>query len=775
VAVAPPKPPDQQAVQHVDQTGRVTQRFASLIVRGRVVIVVGWILIAIVVTIGLPSIREAQVGALGDLVPAGAEAIATEQRSSELFAFPVLSRTIVVVRDPAGLSLESQARVAERTVELDRANLPMLRQTRGYLFTNAFGVAPLVRERSTTTLVPLLFPPSIGQNGRVAAARRLANDHLAPAAPGAFVGVTGAIAARAQQADIIEDHLPLVELATLLFVLAAVGLYFRAVPAPLVNLVTVALTYLISIRLVATLGQLVGVSVPSEVQPIVVALLFGVVTDYSLFFLSRFRRRLGEGDSPHEAAHRTTAELAPIVLTCGLTVAAACGVLVIAEVGFLQAFGPGMAMAVLVALAVSMTFIPATLALLGHRLFWPHAPRRTGRGSTGAGRRAPALAQRIIARAVHAPRRTIAASLAALAAMGAGLAWIDVGNPLIRGLPPDSNARVAYVQASQGFVPGIISPTVLVVEQPGITRRRGELARLQDLLAAEPGVAEVIGPASNPTNRELGAVLAPNTNAARYVIALHADPLGAGAIERLRRLQARLDGLLERAGLPLARASLAGDTALSRETIDNTVGDLVRVVPAVLLAVLLVLIVFLRGLVAPLYLVAAAALAPLAALGLAVALFQGMLGYGELTYYVPVAAGVLLVALGSDYNIFLVGRVWNEARNQPLKQATIAAGAGAARAISAAGIVLAMSFGALALVPISAFRELAFVMAAGLLIDAFLVRTVLVPATISLVGYRSGWPGKRLRPVPSARRCAGHRPPPQALPSDVREAAASAA
>ncbi|MGH2900936.1 MAG: MMPL family transporter, partial [Solirubrobacteraceae bacterium] len=98
-----------------------------------------------------------------------------------------------------------------------------------------------------------------------------------------------------------------------------------------------------------------------------------------------------------------------------------------------------------------------------------------------------------------------------------------------------------------------------------------------------------------------------------------------------------------------------------------------------------------------------------------------------------------------DYNIFLVGRVWDEARRQPLEQAIVTAGAGAARAISAAGIVLALSFGAMALVPIEAFGELAFVMAAGLLIDAFLVRTVLVPAIISLVGYRSAWPGQRLR------------------------------
>lgn len=729
-----------------DGPGRgAADRFAALVVRGRFVVVAGWIAFAVAVTLGLPSIREAQVGALGDLVPAGAKAITTEERSAQLFSFPLLSRTVVVARDGDGLSPVQQGLVGRNMARLDQGELPLLRETRGYVVSNAVGGAPFVRERSTTMVMPLLFPTSVGQNGRIGAARRFADDHVAPAAPDAFVGVTGAIAARAQQADVIASHLPLVEIATLLLVLGAVGVYFRALLAPLVNLATVALAYLISIRLVATLGKLVGVSVPSEVQPIVVALLFGVVTDYSLFFLSRFRRRLAAGDTATAAAHRTTAELTPIILTCGLAVAAACGALAVANLGFLRAFGPGMAMAILVALAVSMTFIPATLALLGRWLFWPHVPSPANRPA--AGRTGRGIAHRAVATAVRAPRRTIAACLAVLAAMSCGLGWLDLGNPLIRGLPADSNARVAYTEASRGFAPGILSPTVLIVEQPAITSRRASLARLQRLLSAQPGVAQVVGPASNPTRLRLGAVLARNADAARYVIVLRADPLGAGAVERIRRLQRATGGLLARAGLPAAQASYAGDTALSQETIDGTTDDLLRVIPAVLLAVLLVLVIFLRGLVAPLYLVAAATLGPLAALGLTVAFFRGILGQDDVTYYVPVAAGVLLVALGSDYNIFLVGRVWDEARRRPLEEAIVVAGAGAARAISAAGIVLALSFGAMALVPIAAFRELAFVMAAGLLIDAFLVRTVLVPALIALVGYRSGWPGRRLRPL----------------------------
>jgi RND superfamily putative drug exporter len=117
---------------------------------------------------------------------------------------------------------------------------------------------------------------------------------------------------------------------------------------------------------------------------------------------------------------------------------------------------------------------------------------------------------------------------------------------------------------------------------------------------------------------------------------------------------------------------------------------------------------------------------------------------------------VLLIALGSDYNVFLVGRIWAEARRRPLKEAIVMAGAGASRAISAAGIVLAASFAATALVPIQTFRELAFLISVGLLIDAFLVRSVLVPAVIALVGYRSGWPGSSLRRVgPRAGRAVG--------------------
>lgn len=745
-----------------------TSRYARAVVRLRWAIVAGWIALAVAAVQLLPSLDEAQTGALGDLVPADSEAVDAELRAFELFAFPVLSRTLMVQRDAEGLNAFEQARVVRRAVALNQDDLPGLEAIAGAIpVTNALGAPPFARERSTTAITYLLFSPEVGRGEREAVAERLAA--AVARREGHFVGITGALPARDAQAEAIQDALPWVELATVAIVALAVGLHFRALPAPLVTLVAVAIAYLVSIRLMAGVGERLGISVPAEVEPVVVVLLFGVLTDYAIFFLSRLRRRLAEGEAARAAAEGATAELQGIVLTAGLTVAAGSASLVVADLGFFQAFGPGLALAVLVALAVALTFIPAALAILGRTVLWPSDPRRARRGgwrrrllpalrralSLPAGlsasvrgtRRSPSTRRHTLSLPARRPALVAGATTLALLACAAGLTQLDVGQTLIRGLPPEAEARRAYVAASRGFAPGILSPTVVLVEGRGITRRRDALARLQALIARRANVAQVVGPRQSPAAQPFGVVLSRTGNAARLFVVLGSDPLGAGAIRTLRALQRDLPELTARAGLGgrgRIRVSLAGDTALAAETVTKASGDLGRIAPAVLLAVTATLAVFLRALIAPLYLVAGSVLALAAALGLTTVVAKELLGWPELTFFVPFAAAVLLVSLGSDYNVFLAGRVWQEARGRALRDAVSEAGARAAAAIGVAGIVLALSFAVLALVPIRAFRELALAMALGLLIDAFLVRTLLLPALIVLVGPRSGWPGQRL-------------------------------
>ena len=129
--------------------------------------------------------------------------------------------------------------------------------------------------------------------------------------------------------------------------------------------------------------------------------------------------------------------------------------------------------------------------------------------------------------------------------------------------------------------------------------------------------------------------------------------------------------------------------------------------------------------------------------------FQGFLGHDELTYFVPFAVAVLLLSLGSDYNVFVVGRIWREAEELPLREAIATAAPRASRAIGVAGLALALSFAALALIDLRQFREFAFAMAVGVLLDAFVIRALLIPALISLFGDLSWWPRKRrVRPAP---------------------------
>jgi putative drug exporter of the RND superfamily len=140
--------------------------------------------------------------------------------------------------------------------------------------------------------------------------------------------------------------------------------------------------------------------------------------------------------------------------------------------------------------------------------------------------------------------------------------------------------------------------------------------------------------------------------------------------------------------------------------------------------------------------VGASVLALLATLGVTVWVFQDRLGYDGLVYYVPFTFAVLLISLGADYNVFVVGRIWEEARRRPLRDAIAVAGSQASRAITVAGIALAASFALLALIPLQQFREVAVAMAAGIVIDAIVVRSLLVPALVALFGRLGMWPGK---------------------------------
>jgi RND superfamily putative drug exporter len=347
--------------------------------------------------------------------------------------------------------------------------------------------------------------------------------------------------------------------------------------------------------------------------------------------------------------------------------------------------------------------------------------------------------------ATRRPALTTAACIVVLGVCATGLLRLEVANPIIRSLPDDAAPERAYRAAAAALpADGLLSPTVAVLQGNELTGKRAQLDRLQEQLAAQRGVAAVLGPGTAPSLPARDIVVTEEGEAARFLIVLDDDPLGADAVDTLARLEDRMPQLLERAGLPRADVLFAGDTAITAAIVERAIDDLTVVAPLALLALYVVLALYLRALVAPLYLVLASVLGVAAAFGLTAYASGPFLDAESFTYIVPFAVAVLLVALGSDYNVFLVGRIWEAAGRRPLREAVRVASGSAAGPITTAGFILAGSFAMLALVPLTTFRAIAFAMAVGLLLDVVLVRILLVPALVALVGPVSGWPGRAL-------------------------------
>ena len=712
--------------------------FASALVWLRYVVVTLWLAAAALTAVYLPGLGSGEALELGGLIPDDSPAIQAGQRSQALFSVPLTADTAVVERAAEGFSREEQEAIVQRAVDVTsqeqadeeiRFALPVL---------NTRELFPGSEEDGTTAVTHLFFSGDSSLSERVG----LARGYRDASGGEHYAGVTGPGPARLAQFEEIENALPLVELGTVLAIALVVGLTFRSLGAPLLTLVGSGIAFLVAGGTIPWVAERLGAAIPQEVEPLIVALTLGIVTDYTIFFLAGCRRELARGATRLDAARRSTTAVAPIVATAGLIVVTGTAALVVGELEFFRAFGPSLALTAAVSLAVSITFVPACLALFGRLVFWPRlrpGDEEPDHEEPLSGTRSR-VAEILTSRPVAALLALVV--VAGLLAAASGIRHTELALRLGSGLPSDNEVQEAAVAADQGFAAGILAPTIVLVEGEGLGQRRDGLAALEEGIASVPGVAGVLGPGELPPEAPGDVLVSEDGSAARVVAILDDPPLDSEAIKTSRDLGDRLPGLLQQAGLDGATAAQTGQTAIASDTVKAIVDSSALVGAVVLACNFLLLALFLRALVAPLYLLAASVLSVAATLGLTTYVFQGLMGHSDLTYYVPFAAGVLLVSLGSDYNVFVAGRIWQEAERRPLREAIAVAAPRASRAISVAGIALAASFAMLALVPVDGFREFAFMMGVGVLLETFVVRPVLIPALVALFGEAGTWPSR---------------------------------
>lgn len=670
----------------------------------------------------LGRLGEVQTNDPGAFLPVGAESTEAGELAEGFDRGDTVPAIVVLSADQelTGDQLTEAGALAERIGD------------RPWVSGEVVGPVPGTEDPSVAQLVvPIGSENDTGDS--VAELRELLADHSVSGVQAQVTGPAGYAADLVAAFGGIDSTLLVVAVVAVLVILVAV---YRSPLLPVLVIVASLLALGLSGALVYAAADAGLVSLNGQSQGILFILVVGACTDYALLLVARYREELAAHERVPEAVLAAVRGVTGPVLASGGTVILGVLCLLAADLASTRSLGPVVALGVAAAMLAAMTFLPAALALCGRAAFWPTAPHRareSAGNTTGEvlsqhpfwGRIAAAVSRRpraywlgtaalLLAAAVFAPQ---------FSAQGTGqsevfrteVEAVDGQETLARGFGADSSAAPALVVAGEDHLDEVVAAA----------------ERVPQVETAAPATEPGPPGAEAPPLVEDGRVL--------VEVVLSADPESPEAVEAVRDLRAELDAVEG------ADALVGGVSATDLDTLETAQRDFVVVVPLVTLVVFLVLIPLLRSLVAPLLLMTANVLSFAAALGVGTLVFDHVLGLPGADPVVPLFAFVFLVALGIDYSIFLMSRAREETLAHGHQEGVLRALTVTGGVITSAGVVLAATFAALAVIPLLFLLQLAFLVAFGVLVDALLVRTLLVPALALDAGPRLWWPGRAAR------------------------------
>jgi putative drug exporter of the RND superfamily len=706
---------------------------------GRLVTDHPWRVIAVwVVAVALivpfsPSLAEVSNADQASFIPDDKESVQAQQLAERAFPTASGATAMFVVKraDGAELTPADQAKVGALAQDLMAARIPRV----AAVVTGPEQVAP----NRGVQLVQVVFQGTADDQpvkDAVPQLRERATGGLEGS--GLQAGLTGEAAIWLDTEESFGTAESVTLLATLVLIIVLVGAIFRSPVAALLPIATIGLVFTLATALVALAADTIGFEVDQSLTSLLTVVLFGIGTDYILFLLFRYRERLRAGDPSRQAVASSVRRVGEAVASSALVVIFAFLAMLLADLGFLQAMAPGLAISVAVMLAASLTLIPAVMTLVGPRLFWPS--RRWQRAPDGA------LFKRLGQLIARRPGRMALASGGLLVVLAAGSVAYSASYDIT--LPAGSESTVAYEDLKSGFGAGALNPTDVVVSDPGGVDQ-AKLATLARQLEAVDGVAAV----ARPVPSQDGTV-------ARIGVTLDDKPESSQAM-------ATVDGPIR----DLARASdagtqvlVGGGTSANVDLRDTVNRDMAVVFPVAALLIALVLGLLLRSVVAPAYLLAAVALGFGATLGAGVVIFQGLAGEPGLLFMLPIMLYLFVVAIGTDYNILVTSRLREEVGegNDPRTAADLTV-EHAGPTIAAAGVILAGTFASLSLTGVGLLVQMGATVAIGVLLVSIVMAIVFVPSVSALLGRRVWWPGHR----PTTAAVEGEPTPPARIEEPV--------
>ncbi|MEU1754245.1 MMPL family transporter [Micromonospora matsumotoense] len=684
-----------------------------------VAVVLAWLVVG--------GIAGPYAGKLGDVatndnasfLPADAEATRAQDLAAGFVAEPTTPALVVYARTSGITAADTQRAVA------DSVRFAQVEGVLGPL------PPPIASQDGQALQVVVPIDDSEGERiGQVV-------DELRTIAAGERDGLTVDVAGPAGLlADLIEVFSaidgPLL-LVTLVVVLVILLIVYRSPVLWIFPLLAAGMSYALASVFVYYLAKNDVIKLNGQAQGILTVLVFGAGTDYALLLIARYREELHRHERPWDAMRAAWRGAAPAIAASGATVVVSLLCLLLSSLNSNRALGPVAAIGIAATLLVMLTFLPALLVLGGRRAFWPRTPG-VDLADPQAEHGLWARIARFVARRARVVWLTTAVVLALLTL---GLTQFGATTLGQSELFTDRTESVAGQEVIARHYPaGTGSPATIFTRQQ----------TAQQVAQVAQGVAGVA--AVRPVTRRDQAG-PPDPDAPPLVVdgqvqleATLTDPPDSDAAERtIRDLREAVHRV------PAADAVVGGFTAIDVDTSDASTRDRNVIIPVVLVVIAVILALLLRALVAPVLLIATVVLSFLATLGLCALIFRYLLDFPGIDASFPLFAFVFLVALGIDYNIFLMSRVREESARRGTRAGVLAGLTVTGGVITSAGIVLAATFSALAVLPLVVLVELGVAVAVGVLLDTIVVRSLLVPALSYDIGPGVWWPSRLSRPA----------------------------
>jgi RND superfamily putative drug exporter len=512
---------------------------------------------------------------------------------------------------------------------------------------------------------------------------------------------------------------------TVLVVVVILLFTYRSPLLPLLPLLTAGGALATSEAVIYLLAKNAGLTVNAQTSFILTVLVFGAATDYALLLTSRYREELRRHEDRHEAMAEALHRSSPAIIASAATVAVSLLMLLLATLNSTKGLGPACAVGILVGLLAMVTLMPALLVICGRWIFWPVKPSYGSAGVTKEG-----IWTRVGTAVSGRPRIVWLGAALVLGVMAIGVIGLKADGISSKDQFTNKPQTVVGEEIQARHFPAGSGDPIYVVA------KATSAEQVKTVLSGVPGVADVATPVIKDGEAFVLGTLkdAPGSKAAMRTV-----ELARTAVHRIEAADARL----------------GGSTAITLDIQQSAARDSRVIIPIVLVVVFLILALLLRAIVAPLLLMATVVMSFGAALGVSSLVFNHVVHFAGADAAFPLLAFVFLVALGIDYNIFLVTRVREEALRHGTRRGALTGLSATGGVITSAGLVLAGTFAALASIPLVFAAQLGFTVAFGVLLDTVVVRSVLVTALTLDVGRWMWWPSKLFKHHDDPRSPAG--------------------